>query len=53
VQPRDPVALADALGELLHDEGLRARMGRSGRLRVAEAFDAEVNVKRLLSEFVA
>lgn len=53
VQPRDPVALSSALEALLHDEGLRLRMGRAGRLRVAEAFDAEVNVKRLLSEFVA
>jgi glycosyltransferase involved in cell wall biosynthesis len=53
VQPRDPEALSDALGDLLHDEELRVRMGRAGRLRVAEEFDADVNVKRLLSEFVA
>ena len=53
VAPGDPMALADALQRLIEDEGLRQRFGRCGRQRVVDAFDAEVNVKRLIAEFVA
>jgi colanic acid/amylovoran biosynthesis glycosyltransferase len=52
VRPEDPTALADALARLLDDSGLRERMGRQGRLRVEEMFDAEANVRTLLQEFV-
>jgi starch synthase (maltosyl-transferring) len=38
VAPADPVALAHALGHLLRDPGLRGRLGRAGRGRVAEEF---------------
>lgn len=53
VPPGDAVALADALERLLGDEALRGRLGRSGRARVAEDFDIEVNARKLLTEFAA
>jgi len=41
VPPRDPVALADALAKLLHDPGMRARMGQAGRSMVVMEFSDE------------
>ncbi|HEU4698093.1 MAG TPA: glycosyltransferase [Gemmatimonadales bacterium] len=38
---RDVRALADALDRLAHDPGLRERLGRAGRARVAERFTRE------------
>jgi glycosyltransferase involved in cell wall biosynthesis len=38
VPPRDPAALAQRLGILLADAGLRRRMGEAGRNRIAEHF---------------
>jgi len=51
VEPRDAVALADALQGLLSDPGLRERLGRSGRRRVLETFDVNVNARALLEGF--
>jgi glycosyltransferase involved in cell wall biosynthesis len=53
VPPEDPIALADALQRLIEDEGLRRRYGRVGRRRVIDAFDVDVNARKLLAEFVA
>ena len=53
VPPRDARALADALAALLLDVDLRTRLGAAGRERAASTFDIEVNVQRLLEEFVA
>jgi len=53
VPPRDAPALADALAALLLDGDLRTRLGAAGRERAASTFDIEVNVQRLLEEFVA
>jgi glycosyltransferase involved in cell wall biosynthesis len=53
VPPEDANALADALARLLADEARRERFGRAGRRRAKEIFDVEVNVQRLLEEFVA
>lgn len=39
VPPGDPVALAVAIGRLLDEPELRARLGAAGRERVAERFD--------------
>ena len=36
---RDPEALAQALGQLLDDRGLRERLGEAGRARAEERFD--------------
>lgn len=40
VAPDDPRALADALGSLVGDGGLRCRFGEGGRRRVLERFTA-------------
>ena len=44
----NPAALADALGKLLADAGLRTRMGESGRARYRELFTRERFEKRLV-----
>lgn len=41
VPPADPVALANAVGSLLADRSLAARLGRAGRQRVSEKFSME------------
>jgi len=41
VEPRNPMALADACVELLRDPRLREEMGRRGRRRVEERFTVE------------
>ena len=46
VPPRDPDALADALGTLLRDPDLRERMGRRGREIAVERFSIEVVVEK-------
>jgi L-malate glycosyltransferase len=48
VPPRDPAALAQALAEVLCDEGRRAEWGASGRLRFLERFTAERMVEATL-----
>ncbi len=53
VAPGDAEALAGALGSILADPDLGARMGSAGRERATSTFDVEVNVQRLLEEFVA
>jgi glycosyltransferase involved in cell wall biosynthesis len=39
VPPGDPAAMADALGRLLADAGLRRRLGAAGRARAQRCFD--------------
>ena len=43
VPVRDPVALAEALGRLAADPGLRDRMGRAGLARVRSGLTADAN----------
>lgn len=53
VPPDDPDALADAIERLLGDDELRERMGRAGRARAYERFDARdttVQLLRLIGE---
>jgi glycosyltransferase involved in cell wall biosynthesis len=40
VEPRDPDGLADALGRLLTDDALHARLSQAGRARICERFDS-------------
>jgi glycosyltransferase involved in cell wall biosynthesis len=47
VPPRDPVALADALGTLIGDGHERARLGRAARARAESAFSLEAHAGRL------
>jgi len=49
----DRRALAAALERLLLDPRLRERLGRAGRRRVVETFDADANARLLLKEFAA
>src|SRR5205085_180032 len=46
VPPRDPEALAAAIGELLRDPGRRAAMGERGRERQRQDYDQDVMVRR-------
>lgn len=47
VPPDDPAALAAAIGELLGDPALCARLGAAGRERVRERFTLEAEVAKL------
>jgi glycosyltransferase involved in cell wall biosynthesis len=56
VPPRDPAALARAMGMLLGDAGMRARLGQAGRERVAAHFGERLMLERveaLLDRLVA
>jgi glycosyltransferase involved in cell wall biosynthesis len=47
VPPRDPTALAAAVGRVLHDETLRERLGRNARERQQRTFDISTTVTQL------
>ena len=47
VAPRDPAALAEAIGRLLDDRSLGARLGEQARERRRSEFDVEVAARRL------
>jgi glycosyltransferase involved in cell wall biosynthesis len=49
VPPGDPANLADALGRLLRDSGLRAQMGAEGARR-AERYDLAEVASRFLEQ---
>jgi glycosyltransferase involved in cell wall biosynthesis len=51
VPPRDPHALAQALQQLLADEGLRLEMGARGRERATDEFSSEVMIDRVLDVY--
>jgi glycosyltransferase involved in cell wall biosynthesis len=51
VPVRAPAALADRLRELIENEGLRARMGRTGRQRVEAHFGAAENAERIMGVY--
>jgi glycosyltransferase involved in cell wall biosynthesis len=48
VEPRDAAALADAIGRLLADAGLRGRLGARARQHIIEQFDADHEGGRIL-----
>jgi glycosyltransferase involved in cell wall biosynthesis len=47
VPPRDPRALADAVGRLLRDPGARAELGKRGQERQLRDFDIASTVRRV------
>ncbi len=49
VPPEDPTALAAALTDLIQDPAARLRLGAAGLRQVAEGWDVEVGVTRLLA----
>jgi glycosyltransferase involved in cell wall biosynthesis len=51
VPPRDPVALAEALGILIRDPALRARMGHRGRQIAERDFSVEKVVRETLAVY--
>lgn len=51
VEPRDAVALADALDRLIADPALAAELGRAGRERMVANFDLEHCVNPLVERF--
>jgi glycosyltransferase involved in cell wall biosynthesis len=44
--------LAEALGRLLSDEGLRQRLGRGARRRIEDAFSLELHARRFEEAFL-
>lgn len=46
VPPRDPVAMADALGELIENPGLRCSLAKAARSRFEEEFEVGHMVRR-------
>lgn len=48
VEPKQPRALAAAIGRLLVDEGLAHRLGRNGAIRIRDRFDRENTLRELL-----
>ena len=51
VAPGDPSGLARAIMELITNADLRQRLGRAGRAKVLDAYDIDVNVKKLAEVF--
>jgi glycosyltransferase involved in cell wall biosynthesis len=45
VEPNNPEALVGAIGQLLDDAALRARLGAAGRARVIERFTWQVTAR--------
>lgn len=48
VPPRDALALAEAIGKLIHDAALRARLGAAARLRAEQYFADSIICKQTL-----
>ncbi len=49
INPGDEQMLAEAVGRLLQDEGLRRRMGKEGRRRVGQRFNLERSTEVLFN----
>jgi rhamnosyl/mannosyltransferase len=49
VPPRNPVALGDAIGQLLNDSELRRAYGHAARIRAQQEFSLDTMVRRTLS----
>jgi glycosyltransferase involved in cell wall biosynthesis len=53
VPQRDAAALAEAIGELLDNPGLRHKLGRAARVTICRNFDARQNIRALSNLFPA
>ena len=53
VPPRDPAALAAAIGRLARDEGLRHSLGAAARTRAEERFDERAVMDRIVGAYGA
>jgi len=53
VPPNDEQSLADAIGRLIVDQGLRRELGRNARKKVEERFDIEKNIRHFVALFEA
>jgi glycosyltransferase involved in cell wall biosynthesis len=53
VPPGDAEAIAGAIGRLLEDPALRARLAAAGRQRITEEFDLDRNAETLIGLFGA
>jgi rhamnosyl/mannosyltransferase len=51
VPPASEQALAEAIGRLLADDGLRLRLGQGGRKRVSEEFTKELMAERIIEVY--
>lgn len=51
VPPKDAVALADALAQLLDDSDLRTQLGRAGRAKVVAEYEINKNTAQLAALF--
>lgn len=49
VEPKDAVALAEAMQRVAYDKDLRVRLGNQGRKIVREKFSWEENIKKLIN----
>jgi glycosyltransferase involved in cell wall biosynthesis len=47
IEPEDPAALAAAIRTILNDAALAMRLGKAGRLKVAQRFSNDNNLKQL------
>jgi glycosyltransferase involved in cell wall biosynthesis len=52
VEPRDPLALADAIAQMLADPALRERCAEAGRAKVECEFDVRNEAGRLLTHMI-
>lgn len=51
VEPNDPVGLADAIGRLIHDPTIAARLAAAGRRWVEERFDLRTCLQPLIERY--
>ena len=51
IPPSDPVALANSIGHLVHDQTVRARMSSAARRRARDAFGIDVHGRRLQGHY--
>lgn len=51
VEPGHPIALADALEEVLEDAGLRQRLAHAGRITVEDRFSVDRSARELIALF--